>query len=140
LVSGSYQPSRRLVLAVLNDSKPKTCREVAKATGLSECAAYSGLFNCWKSGIVLRTREPIYEHERIFKGRGGITQTTRPYHLRAFNRKLSKERVVVEHTISQLKKFRVMAHEFRNRLKHYDIMTTIVCGLTNFSIMGTMAI
>jgi len=81
LVSGSYKPSRRLVLAVLNDSKPKTCREVAKATGLSESAAYSGLFNCWKSGIVLRTREPIYEHERIFKGRGGITQTTRPYHL-----------------------------------------------------------
>jgi hypothetical protein len=30
---------------------------------------------------VLRTAEPIYEHERIFKGRAGITQTTRPYHL-----------------------------------------------------------
>jgi len=30
---------------------------------------------------VLRTAEPIYEHVRVFKGRAGITQTTRPYHL-----------------------------------------------------------
>ena len=29
----------------------------------------------------LRTAEPLYEHERIFKGRGGLTQNTRPYHL-----------------------------------------------------------
>ncbi|MEM2896665.1 MAG: hypothetical protein QXG01_03710 [Candidatus Bathyarchaeia archaeon] len=29
----------------------------------------------------MRTREPIYESERIFKGRGGIAQNTRPYHL-----------------------------------------------------------
>ena len=57
-----------------------------------------------------------------------------------FNQKLSKERVVVEHTISRLKKFRVMAHEFRNHLKHYDIMTDIVCGLVNFRIAGTTAI
>ena len=46
----------------------------------------------------------------------------------------------MEHTIGRLKKFRIMAHEFRNRLKNYDIMTSIVCGLTNFRMMGTTAI
>lgn len=46
----------------------------------------------------------------------------------------------MKHTISRLKKFRIMAHKFRNRLKNYDTMTSIVCGLTNFRIAGTTAI
>lgn len=55
---------------------------------------------------------------------------------KGFNRELSKERVVVEHTISRMKKFRIMAEEFRNRLKRYDVMTDIVSGLVNFRILG----
>lgn len=57
---------------------------------------------------------------------------------KAFNKELSKERVVVEHTNSRLKKFRIWADEFRNRLKHYDAMTDMVCGLVNFRIAGTL--
>jgi hypothetical protein len=57
-----------------------------------------------------------------------------------FNRWLSGERVMVEHAISRLKKFRIMAHEFRNRLKHYDAMTDIVCGLVNLRITGITAL
>jgi len=56
-----------------------------------------------------------------------------------FNKSLSKERVVVEHTIALLKKFKIMGQEFRNRLRHYDIMTDIVSGLVNLRIMGTTA-
>ena len=51
-----------------------------------------------------------------------------------FNKALSKARVVVEHTISRLKKFNIFGQEFRNRLKHYDSMTDIVSGLVNFRI------
>jgi hypothetical protein len=58
---------------------------------------------------------------------------------KSFNRKLSTVRVVVEHTISRLKKFRIMGEEFRNRLKRYDVMTEIVSGLVNLRIMGTAA-
>jgi DDE superfamily endonuclease/Helix-turn-helix of DDE superfamily endonuclease len=57
---------------------------------------------------------------------------------KAFNSRLSKERIVVEHTISRLKKFRVMGDEFRNRLRHYDMMTNIVSGLINLRILGTL--
>ena len=57
---------------------------------------------------------------------------------KAFNKQVSKERVVVEHTISRLKKFRVMADEFRNRLRHYDLMTDVVSGLVNLRILGTL--
>jgi hypothetical protein len=52
----------------------------------------------------------------------------------AFNKELARERGVVEHTNSRVKKFHVWADEFRSRLKHYDVMTDIVCGLVNFRI------
>jgi hypothetical protein len=59
---------------------------------------------------------------------------------RASNMALAKERVVVEHTNSRVKKFHVFGDEFRNRLKRYDVMTEIVCGLVNFRIAGTVVI
>lgn len=59
---------------------------------------------------------------------------------RAFNKELARERVVVEHTNSRVKKFRVWVDEFRNHLKHYDAMTDIVCGLVNFRILGKLTI
>jgi len=59
---------------------------------------------------------------------------------KAFNKEFAKERVVVEHTNSRVKKFHVWADEFRNRLKHYDIMTNVVCGLVNFRILGKLTI
>jgi hypothetical protein len=70
-----------LILAELAANVPKSQREIVKASGLSGKAVYSALFLCWKKGLILRTKEPLYESERIFKGRGGISQNTRPYHL-----------------------------------------------------------
>lgn len=58
---------------------------------------------------------------------------------KAFNKKLSRRRVVVEHVVSRVKKFRIWADEFRNRLRHYDTMTDIVSGLVNLRILGTTA-
>lgn len=77
-----------------------------------------------------------------FKRRGGRGRKGRALtpSQRRFNRALAKARVVVEHTISRMKKFRVMGEEFRNRLRHYDVMTKIVSGLVNLRIMGTGSI
>ena len=47
--------------------------------------------------------------------------------------------MIVEHTISRVKKFRMMGEEFRNNLKRYDLMTDIVSGLVNLRILGTTA-
>jgi hypothetical protein len=33
-----------------------------------------------------------------------------------------------------------MAQVFRNRLRHYDAVTDIVCGLVNLRILGTSAL
>jgi uncharacterized protein (DUF2344 family) len=51
------------------------------------------------------------------------------------NRRLARKRVIVEHTISRVKKFNIMGNRFRNRLKHYDNASDIVSGLVNFRIM-----
>jgi hypothetical protein len=74
------------------------------------------------------------------RGKRGVKAKELSADQKAFNKKLSKERVVAEHTVSRVKKFRIWAEEFRNRLKHYDTMTDIVCGLVNFRIAGTTAI
>jgi hypothetical protein len=73
--------SRDLILAALADHNPKSLRAVVEATGLTNSSANNSLHLCWKAGLVLRTKEPIYEYERRFRGRAGISQTTRPYHL-----------------------------------------------------------
>jgi hypothetical protein len=52
------------------------------------------------------------------------------------NKKQRKARVIVEHTIGRMKKFQIMGQEFRNRLRRYDRMTSIVCGLVNFTILS----
>ncbi|HET7389239.1 MAG TPA: transposase family protein [Nitrososphaeraceae archaeon] len=52
-----------------------------------------------------------------------------------YNRKHSKLRLIVEHTISRIKKFGIMGTKFRNRLGRYDHASDIVSGLVNFRIM-----
>jgi len=74
------------------------------------------------------------------RGKRGVKAKELTCEQKAFNQRLSKERVVVEHTISRVKKFRIMTHEFRNRLRHYDTMTDIVCGLVNLRILGTSSL
>ena len=54
---------------------------------------------------------------------------------RRHNRKLSRERVIVEHVIGKLKKYKIIGQEFRNRLRHYNDKMDITTGLVNFTTM-----
>lgn len=85
-----------------------------------------------------REMAPVVPFKRKSVGRGHRGEKAQELTpgQKAFNSRLSKERVVVEHTISRLKKFNIFGTEFRNRLKHYDAMTDLVCGLVNFRILG----
>ena len=53
-----------------------------------------------------------------------------------YNKNHSKKRIVIEHTICQLKKYRIMSDVFRNRLKKYNRISDIVSGLVNYIIMN----
>jgi hypothetical protein len=74
------------------------------------------------------------------RGKVGVKAKVLSDELKAINKVLAKERVVVEHTNSRVKKFRIFGDEFRNRLKSYGIMSDIVCGLVNFRIAGDLLI
>ena len=55
-------------------------------------------------------------------------------HQKEWNKLQSKIRIKVEHAISKIKKFRINAEKFRNRLCRYDGISDIVCGIVNFKI------
>ena len=82
----------------------------------------------------------VHPFKRKTPGRGHKGEKAQPLtpEQREFNRELSRQRVVVEHTISRLKKFNVFGQEFRNRLRFYDRMTDIVSGLINARITGAL--
>jgi hypothetical protein len=53
-----------------------------------------------------------------------------------YNKSHSKKRIVIEHTICRLKKYRILADVFRNRLRKYNKVSDIVSGLINYRIMN----
>jgi DDE superfamily endonuclease len=61
-----------------------------------------------------------------------------PVEEKEYNRIHAKARVVVEHTICRIKKFRIMSDIFRNRLKRYNRISDIVTGLVNYRVMATV--
>ena len=74
------------------------------------------------------------------RGKCGVKAQELSAEQKAFNKAFARERVVSEHVNSRVKKFLIWGGEFRNRLKHYDVMTDIVCGLLNFRISGIMVV
>ena len=62
-------------------------------------------------------------------------QKETPIEEKEYNREHSMRRVVVEHTICRLKKYRIMNDVFRNRLGRHDKISDIVTGLVNYRIM-----
>ena len=52
-----------------------------------------------------------------------------------YNKRHSRQRVIVEHTICRIKKFGIIGSRYRNRLKRYDGISDIVSGLVNYRII-----
>jgi hypothetical protein len=53
-----------------------------------------------------------------------------------YNKNHSKKRIKIEHVICRLKKYRIFADIFRNKLKKYNKVSDIVSGLVNYRIMN----
>lgn len=52
-----------------------------------------------------------------------------------YNLQHAKKRIVIEHTICRLKKYRILSDIFRNKLRKYNKVSDIVSGLINYRIM-----
>ncbi len=53
-----------------------------------------------------------------------------------YNESHSRKRIIIEHTICRLKKYRILADVFRNKLRKYHRMSDIVAGLINYKILN----
>jgi hypothetical protein len=53
-----------------------------------------------------------------------------------YNKSHAKKRIVIEHTICRVKKYRIMSDVFRNKLRKYNKVSDIVSGLVNYRIMN----
>lgn len=56
---------------------------------------------------------------------------------REYNKVHSAKRIVIEHTIARLKKYKVMNDIFRNSIRKYDNISDIVSGLVNYRLMNS---
>ena len=74
---------------------------------------------------------PTVKYVLSFRKKGKVNSDEE----KKYNRKHSKVRVIVEHTISRIKKFGIMGTKFRNKLGRYDRVSDIVSGLVNFRII-----
>jgi hypothetical protein len=54
-----------------------------------------------------------------------------------YNHNHSGKRMVIEHSICRMKKYRIMADVFRNSLKKYGKVSDIVSGLVNYRILSS---
>lgn len=50
------------------------------------------------------------------------------------NRKLSSDRVLNEHVIGKLKRFKIVADKYRNRRKRFGLRFNLIAGLYNFEL------
>jgi len=55
---------------------------------------------------------------------------------RYYNKDHSKRRIIIEHTICRLKKYRILSDVFRNKLRKHNKVSDIVSGLVNYRILN----
>ena len=126
----NHARGRRHDLDIYRGRHPDLPRQVQRVFDLG----YKGVMNDFPD---LNCVHPFKRRGRGGRGHRGEKAESLTPEQKSFNRELSRARVIVEHTISRVKKFNIFGQEFRNRLRNYDTMTDIVCGLINTRIMGS---
>jgi hypothetical protein len=52
---------------------------------------------------------------------------------------VSKERILVEHMLCKLEKFKILAGTYRANISGYDDCFAVVAGIVNYKSMGKLA-
>jgi hypothetical protein len=55
---------------------------------------------------------------------------------KAYNKRLARKRVIVEHINAKIKTFKIMSYPYRNRRRRHLLRMLLVCGIINFEIRG----
>jgi len=51
---------------------------------------------------------------------------------KAYNKKLARQRVVIEHINAKIKTFKIMAYPYRNHRRRHLLRMSLICGIINF--------
>jgi hypothetical protein len=51
---------------------------------------------------------------------------------KAYNKKLARQRVVIEHVNAKIKTFKVTAYPYRNHRTRHLLRMSLICGIINF--------
>jgi len=51
---------------------------------------------------------------------------------KAENRRISRERILIENINAKIKVFKITAVKYRNRRKRYGLRLSLICGIINF--------
>jgi hypothetical protein len=51
---------------------------------------------------------------------------------KAENRRISRERILIENINAKIKVFKIMANKYRNRRKRHNLRANLICGIINF--------
>jgi len=55
---------------------------------------------------------------------------------KGYNKRLARQRVVIEHINAKIKTFKIMAYPYRNHCKKHLLRMTLICGIINFENPG----
>jgi len=58
---------------------------------------------------------------------------------KAFNRRLARERIAIEHVNRQIKVFKMMSERYRNRRRRHKLRMTLICAIRNSEINHAMS-
>ena len=54
---------------------------------------------------------------------------------KAFNRRLARERIAIEHINREIKIFKIMSDRYRNRRRRHGLRMNLICAIRNSEIM-----
>jgi hypothetical protein len=53
---------------------------------------------------------------------------------KAYNKRLARKRVVIEHINAKIKTFKITAYPYRNHLRRHLLRMALICGIINFEL------
>jgi len=56
---------------------------------------------------------------------------------KAFNRRLARERIAIEHVNRQIKTYKIMSERYRNRRRRHKLRMTLICAIRNSEIKNS---
>jgi hypothetical protein len=51
---------------------------------------------------------------------------------KAYNKRLARQRVVIEHINAKIKTFKIVSYPYRNRRRRHLLRMSLICGIINF--------